>query len=93
VLADDPNAWRRLARLYRPGVYAWCRRAGLQSADATDVGQEVFLAVVKGIATFRRDRPGDSFRGWLFGIARHKIKDHWRRQACRPDYGGWLGRP
>jgi RNA polymerase sigma-70 factor (ECF subfamily) len=50
----------------------------LQAADAADLGREVFLAVAKGIASFRRDKPGDSFRGWLFGITRNKVVDHWR---------------
>ncbi len=56
-------------------VYGWCRRAGLQPADAADVGQEVFAAVARSIHTFRHDRPGDTFRGWLFTITRNKLRD------------------
>jgi hypothetical protein len=32
----------------------------------------VFAAVAQRIFDFRRDRPGDSFRAWLWGIAWHK---------------------
>ena len=32
--SENPEAWRRLADLYGPVVYEWCRRAGLQAADA-----------------------------------------------------------
>jgi RNA polymerase sigma-70 factor (ECF subfamily) len=86
--ADDPEAWRRLVRVYGLLVYGWCRRAGLQAADAADVGQEVFLGVARGIAAFRRDKPGNSFRAWLFGITHNKVADHWRLQAHWPKCPG-----
>jgi RNA polymerase sigma-70 factor (ECF subfamily) len=41
----------------------------------------VFTAVARTIADFRRERPGDSFRGWLWTITRNKVRDHWRRHA------------
>lgn len=75
----DPAAWRRLVDLFSPEVYEWARKAGLQPTDASDVLQEVFRAVVASIADFRRDRPNDSFRGWLWTIARNKIRDHFRK--------------
>jgi RNA polymerase sigma-70 factor, ECF subfamily len=81
VQAQEQLAWERLVHLYTPLVCAWCRHAGLQEADALDVGQEVFQRVSQTIASFRRDRPGDTFRGWLRTIARHKIIDHYRRKA------------
>jgi RNA polymerase sigma-70 factor (ECF subfamily) len=56
-------------------VFAWCRRAGLQPADAADVGQEVFAAVARAIQGFRHDRKGDTFRGWLYVITRNKLRD------------------
>ena len=77
--ARDPAAWNRLAALYAPLVDRWCRQAGLQDADAADVRQEVLLAVARGLDGFRHDAAGGTFRGWLRGITRHKIADHWRR--------------
>ncbi len=61
----DPEAWCRLVHLYGPVIYVWSQRAGLQSHDASDVTQEVLHAVSSNIARFRRERPSDSFRGWL----------------------------
>jgi RNA polymerase sigma-70 factor (ECF subfamily) len=78
--ARQAEAWQRLVQLYGPLVYQWCRRSSLQAEDAADVGQEVFAAVANGIDGFRWDRPGDSFRGWLWQITRNKIYDHFRRQ-------------
>jgi RNA polymerase sigma-70 factor (ECF subfamily) len=65
-------------------VYSWCRKAGLAPPDAADVTQEVFRSVAMGLPTFRRNRPGDTFRGWLATIARNRINDFMRRAAHRP---------
>jgi RNA polymerase sigma-70 factor (ECF subfamily) len=77
--AHDPAAWDRLVQLYSPLVERWCRQASLQDADTADVRQEVFLAVDSGLDDFRRDSAGGTFRGWLRGITRHKIANHWRQ--------------
>jgi RNA polymerase sigma-70 factor (ECF subfamily) len=84
VKARQPEAWRQLVRLFGPVVYGWCRHSGLQPADAGDVTQETFRAVMTGVQNFRRDRPGDSFRGWLWTITRSKVQDHFRRRQGRP---------
>lgn len=81
---NQPGAWQRLAELYGPVVFHWCRRANLQSADADDVVQEVFRTVFAKVATFRREREGDTFCGWLWTITRHKIGDHIRRSRRQP---------
>jgi RNA polymerase sigma-70 factor (ECF subfamily) len=77
----DEEAWRRLLHLYAPLVARWCGLRGVRGQDADDVQQEVFQAVAKGLDGFRRERSGDTFRGWLRGITRNKILDHYRRGA------------
>lgn len=79
VKIRDPEAWRRLVKLYGPLVYKWCRQSRLQADDAADVHQEVFVAVAAHMAEFRRDRTDDTFRGWLRTITRNKINDYFRR--------------
>jgi RNA polymerase sigma-70 factor (ECF subfamily) len=85
VKADDPAAWDRLVALYAPLVLGWCREANLREQDAADVFQEVFQAVVTHIAGFRKERSGDSFRGWLRTITRNKVYDHFRRRGRQPE--------
>ncbi|OWK38334.1 RNA polymerase sigma factor [Fimbriiglobus ruber] len=87
IKAMEPAAWERFVVLYGPLVYQWCRRSGLQEADAADVGQDVFRAVFRTVATFRHDRPSDSFRGWLWTITRRKIIDVARRRDASPGDG------
>jgi RNA polymerase sigma-70 factor (ECF subfamily) len=81
----DPEAWRRFARLYTPLVYRWARQCNLQSNDAADVVQEVFVAVARSIDRFRHDQPQSSFRGWLWTITRNQVRLHYRRGSDRPE--------
>ena len=84
----DPDGWRRLTELYGPMVYLWARHAGVGPEDAEDLVQEIFIAVARGIGRYRHDRPGDSFRGWLWTIAQHKICDHFRQRPVEPQGQG-----
>lgn len=88
LLADarraNPDAWERLVRLYAPLVASWCRRWGVAGQDIVDVMQDVFSAVSKNLDRFRKERPADTFRGWLATITRNKIRDHLRRCAAEP---------
>ncbi len=85
VKADDAAAWERLVALYAPLVLGWCRGGGLREQDVADVFQEVFQAVAAHVAGFRKEREGDTFRGWLRAITRNKVRDHFRRQGREPE--------
>jgi RNA polymerase sigma-70 factor (ECF subfamily) len=80
----EPRAWERLVEVYRPLVLFWCGRGGLHGPDAEDVSQEVFAAAAAGLDGFRRDRPGDTFRGWLRGITRNHVLLFRRRNQHQP---------
>jgi RNA polymerase sigma-70 factor, ECF subfamily len=88
VRSHDARAWQRLVELYRPLVLLWCRRGGVEATDAEDVAQEVFVAVASALARFRRDRPGDTFRGWLRIITRNQILQLLRRRRGKPQAAG-----
>ena len=83
VRQRDPQAWRRLTELYGPLVYHWGRRHGLSAEDASDLTQEVFSAVVGAIERFLHSPEQGTFRGWLWTIARNKLRDHFGREADR----------
>jgi RNA polymerase sigma-70 factor (ECF subfamily) len=86
--ARESDAWQTLVHLYTPLLYHWCARSGLQGADADDVLQEVFRAVSTHLDGFRRDRPGDTFRGWLRVITRNMILLHFRKSGRQPHGSG-----
>jgi RNA polymerase sigma-70 factor (ECF subfamily) len=76
----QPEAWERLVGLYGPLVRHWCRRGGVAAQDVDDVVQEVFARASASLDTFRHGGPADTFRGWLRGVTRHRILEHFRRE-------------
>jgi len=92
--ARDPQAWQRLTELYGPLVYHWGRRHLLSAEDASDLTQEVFSAVAGAIDRFLHSPEHGTFRGWLWTIARNKLRDHFRRAVQREEAAGgteaWL---
>ena len=83
--ASNQTAWQQLVTRYSRRIYRWCRRSGLQPTDAADVTQEVLHAVARKLGDFHRDRPGDTFRGWLRRITNNKVNDHFRKQNKTAD--------
>jgi RNA polymerase sigma-70 factor (ECF subfamily) len=84
VKAQDDDAWAKLVRLYGPLVNFWLVQAGLHGPDGEDVFQEVFTTVARKVGDFRKDRPADTFRGWLRVIVRSRAADHYRRAGRCP---------
>jgi RNA polymerase sigma-70 factor (ECF subfamily) len=64
----DQQAWTEFVARYGPKIFQWCRRWGLQAADAEDVTQAVLLKVARRMRTFTYD-PARSFRAWLKKVA------------------------
>jgi RNA polymerase sigma-70 factor (ECF subfamily) len=61
-----------------PRIYGYfLHRCGGSRFTAEELTQETFLAVV---AELKRGAEVDSPIPWIFGIARHKLLDHYRRQ-------------
>ena len=74
------RVWRRVARLLGP-----------HSADVADVVQETMMAAARSAATFDPNR--GSLWLWLWGIARHHVALHFRKQERHDRLkkaGAWL---
>jgi RNA polymerase sigma-70 factor (ECF subfamily) len=87
VRRNEAEACERLVKLYKPLVLYWCKQAKLRPEDSVDVAQEVFLSVWKNLGTFRRDRQGDTFRGWMWTITRNKVCDFNAPPGCKGQGG------
>lgn len=80
VRLQEPKAWRRLVELYTPLLYYWCRNWGVPHSDEDDLIQEVFMQVARKVVDFRREKPSDSFRGWIRTITHHRVIDYFRKR-------------
>jgi len=83
LLRKDRKAAARFVAAHIDAVYAYARHRLAPRADLVDdVVQEVFLAALNGLAGFQGQ---SSLRGWLMGIARHKIEDVYRQRLRLPE--------
>jgi RNA polymerase sigma factor (sigma-70 family) len=86
----DAEAWRTFVDLYLPLVFRYCRKRGLQDADARDVTQQVLANVHRAIETFEYDPRKGKFRNWLGTISLREITRYQQRDR-RPGKGGGDG--
>jgi RNA polymerase sigma-70 factor (ECF subfamily) len=70
----DQAAWAEFVERYGQRIHGWCRRWGLQEADAQDVTQTVMLKVLGAVRAFHYD-PAQKFRAWLKTITHHAWQD------------------
>jgi RNA polymerase sigma factor (sigma-70 family) len=70
----DAIEWSEFVRRYGPQVDRWCRRWGLQGADAEDVTQTVMARLATRIRDFKHERPR-SFRTYLKSITHYAWQD------------------
>lgn len=89
---DDSEAWSTFAALYGPLIANFCRRAGLQEADARDVSQEALHAVAGAVRTFDYDPSRGAFHTWLLTFVRHRLQRFFRsRQRLPEPLGSGIG--
>ena len=78
------NAWERLATIYWPPLYAYIRRSGRRPADAQDLTQSFFAALISR-QSLEGLVPGKGrFRSYLLVCLKNFVADeHRRAQAAR----------
>lgn len=74
--AGDAGAFAQLYDRHERAVYRFLLRSLRNPQLADDLLQETWLAVVRNAAGYA---PRARFTTWLYGIARSKLIDHWRR--------------
>ena len=88
VRANDDAAWHQLVNLYRPLVLFWCARAGSTPRTPRTSPRASSSRPRAACDGFRRDRSGDTFRGWLRVVTRNQVLLHFRRNKGRPQADG-----
>lgn len=75
----DPVRFGQFYERTLASVYGFfLHRVGAVAAVAEDLTQETYIAAVQEI---RRRKPIEDPDRWIFGIARHKLLDHYRRKG------------
>jgi RNA polymerase sigma-70 factor (ECF subfamily) len=77
------GAWRAFLQQYRPMIFSWCRRHGLNQADAEEAVAVVLSRLVEAMTAFAYD-PTRRFRSWLKTVVHNEVRCLWRRRQRRP---------
>jgi RNA polymerase sigma-70 factor (ECF subfamily) len=80
VARGRTEAFGKVVRAYALPLRSYLASQVHHLDDVDDLAQEVFLAALGSLSTFRR---GDDFGAWLRGIARNKLLVYFRTQARR----------
>lgn len=81
VLDGESVAWEKLVDVWTPCIYEFCRRKGIQQADAGDVVQHVMIRVFRYRDKFSREGEGHRLKAWLLMIIGQAIADYYRQFA------------
>jgi RNA polymerase sigma-70 factor (ECF subfamily) len=88
IAAGDEDAFSAFYRAHVGGVLAFLRKRVGDPELAFDLTAETFAAVVVGASSFSGDGPAV---GWLYGIARNKLRESLRRGRIEDDARTRLG--
>jgi RNA polymerase sigma-70 factor (ECF subfamily) len=77
------KAFESLVGLYKRPLYNFFLRSLRNGALAEEYFQETFLRCFRGLEDFDADMPGASFRGWVYRIAVHLVRDEQRKPHFR----------
>ena len=77
--SSDPVAWSEFDSRYRPILLTVARRLGLHGADAEDAVQETMTTFMLAYRQEKYERDKGRLRDWLYGMARHKIREIQRK--------------
>jgi RNA polymerase sigma-70 factor (ECF subfamily) len=80
VARGRTEAFGQIVRAYALPLRSYLASQVHRLDDVDDLAQEVFLAALESLPTFRR---GDDFGAWLRGIARNKLLLYFRSQSRR----------
>lgn len=81
----DEAAWRVLFEGHYGRIFSYVRSRVSPREAAEDVAADVFVEAYRSLPRYEwRDRP---FGAWLYGIARHRVLMHYRREGRRPPPG------
>jgi RNA polymerase sigma-70 factor (ECF subfamily) len=83
----EPAAWDELFDLHyvAAGRFVFQLGSDLTKEDVEEICQEVFLSVIKNLATFQGE---SQFQTWLFRIAVNKARDYRERRNAAKRGGG-----
>jgi RNA polymerase sigma-70 factor, ECF subfamily len=81
ILNGNTSAFAHIITAYQSKIKSFISKRCSNSADSDDITQEIFIAVHKNLYQYKSELP---FSAWIFGIARNKANEHFRKVKLLP---------
>ncbi|MFT6794044.1 MAG: RNA polymerase sigma-70 factor (ECF subfamily) [Rubritalea sp.] len=81
ILDGNTSAFTHIINAHQNKIRAFINKRCSNSADSDDITQEIFIAVHKNLHQYKSEFP---FSAWIFGIARNKANEHFRKAKRLP---------
>lgn len=82
--AEDID-WQFVVSECEPRIANWCRRFGLQAADATDISQDVLLKTVVWLRSGKIDSDRGHLLSWLKVVTDNAVCTFLKKKTSRPE--------
>ncbi len=76
----DPDALKQFFDLYFDRIYRYVSRSVADEHSAEDLTQEIVMNIHRSLPTYE---PSRELEPWIFTIATHRVRDHWRSRHHR----------
>ncbi len=70
--------WETFFAVYDGLIFMWLKRAGVAETDLEDLKQEILMALVRAVPTFRHNGHTGAFRKWLKILVTQRVLNHFR---------------
>lgn len=81
ILGGEVSFFSKIVDSHQNKIRSYIAKRCSNNADAEDITQEIFIAAYKNLSQYDTGKP---FSAWLFGIARNKSNEHFRKAQRVP---------
>ena len=79
-IAGNENAIESLVRQYETGVFRLALSIVGDQAEANEITQETFIAVLRSLRSYQDYKDRKSFKAWIYTIALNQSRSHLRKR-------------
>ena len=84
--ASERTAWSEFDARYRPVIFQFARRVGIDDEAAAEIAQNTLVDFWADYHAGKFDRARGRLRAWIFGIARHQVASYRRARGRRREW-------
>ena len=76
ILSGESSFFSQIIETHQYKIRSYISKRCTSNADTEDITQEIFIAAFRNLHLYDKSKP---FSAWIFGIARNKSNEHFRK--------------